>query len=104
MDWKKENIRTRYIDSITDEEALKIASLSKGCPEKFQLLKVEREVNGNNIPHVKIYYEFFSDVVFEIESDYMGIFRNLDIYTGSHFHSCYCQKEIFDLFKKWGFE
>lgn len=72
--------------------------------DDFEVTKIEREVNDNNIPHVKIHYKYICSVVHEEIEDYLGIFENLNIYTGDDFGSTYSQKEIFEAFKKMRFE
>lgn len=103
MDWKKDNIKKRYIDSITDDEAYKIAYLALGKPDDFEILKIERYVNGNNIPHVKIYCKYFETITMEYIEILIGIFNNLDTYS-DRFDSVYCQKEIFEQYSIMGFD
>jgi hypothetical protein len=48
-----------------------------------------------------MYYESF------LKEDYdnqTGIFHNLNVYIGEHFHKACCQKEVFDYFKQIGLE
>ena len=104
MDWKKENPKNRYIDDITDEEAAHIAWLTHAKPKDFVLLEVIRDVNGNVIPHVTIKCRFYESVLKDDLESQTGIFHNLNIYIGEHYHSAYCQKEVFDYFKQIGLE
>lgn len=104
MDWKAENPKSRYIDSITDEEAHHIAWLASGCPDDFKVLDIERECNGNNIPHVKIKVEYWEPVLCEVYYSRVGIFDDLNTYIAHHFHSAYCQKEIFKYYEQIGLE
>lgn len=103
MDWKKENIKNRFIYEITDEEAHKIAWFAIGEQEGFSVTKIERTVNGNNIPHVKIFCKYFEIAIMEEVESFIGVFHNLNIYQGDDFGSVYCQREIFDYFKECGF-
>jgi hypothetical protein len=106
MNWKEENKRERYIDEITDEEAYLIAHLALGRPKyDFEVVEVKRECNGNNIPHVTIRCKYVDSIIFEDVETVIGIFDNLNIYhdvcgDGNDFSSVYCQKEIFEEFKK----
>ena len=104
MNWKQENKRERYIDSITEEEATQLLFLALGKPKDFKLLNIEAYCNGNNIPHVKIFYKVYSPEVGEYYQDYIGIFESLNVYNSSRFASVYCQKEIFKLSNELGFE
>ncbi len=104
MDWKKENNKTRYIDSITTEEAIRISFLAMGEPEEFQLIRVDAKSNGNNIPHVEIHFKYLEPTLCEVVEDYIGIFEDLNTYRGKRFGSVYCQKELFEEYKKMGFE
>lgn len=104
MDWKQENKRERYIDSITKEEATQLLFLALGKPKDFKLLNIQADCNGNNIPHVKIFYKVYSPEIGEYYQDYIGVFASLDVYDSSRFESVCCQKEIFKLFNELGFE
>lgn len=104
MDWKKENPKNRYIDDLTNEEASHIAWLSHGQPKDFVLLEVIRSVNDNNIPHVTIKCRYYESFLKEDYDNQTGIFHNLNVYIGEHFHKAYCQKEVFDYFKQIGLE
>lgn len=106
MDWKAENPRKRYIDDITDEEATVIARLAMGVEDDqdFELIEVKSWDDGNNIPHVRITFYYYEVVLHEMMEGQVGIFHNLNTYTGAHFHSPYCQKEIFKKYKEFGFE
>ena len=103
MDWKKENPKDRYIDDIKWEEAKTIAFLAAGQPQYFELLHLDATCNENNIPHVILKYRYYEWALGNAEVTYMGIFENLNVYDGDHFHQVYCQKEIFEEFKKMGF-
>jgi hypothetical protein len=103
MDWKLENPKSRYIDSIKWEEAKEIAYLAAGKPEEFELLEIKTECNGNNIPHVKLHYRYLEPVLGNGEVTYIGIFHNLNTYEGSHFNIVYCQVELFKKFTEFGF-
>lgn len=103
-DWKSKNPKQRYIDSITDEEAAHIAWLTHGQPKDFILLSVDRNINGNNIPHVTIKCRYYESVLKEEIECQTGIFHNLDVYITEHFHKARCQKEVFDYFKQIGLE
>lgn len=104
MDWKQENPKQRYIDSIKWEEAKRIAFLAAGEPDNFELLKLDAESNGNNIPHVKLHYRYYEPILGNGEVNFIGIFSNLNIYSGNYFGSVYCQKELFETFKEFGFD
>jgi len=102
MDWKKENPKNRHVDDIKWEEAKKIAFLAAGKPEDFELLELDAQCNGNNIPHVKLKYKYYEPHLGNGEVNYIGIFHNLNTYEGGHFHQVYCQKELFDYYKEIG--
>lgn len=104
MDWKKENPKSRYIDDIKWEEAKKIAFLAAGKPEDFELMELKAECNGNNIPHVKLFYRYYEPILGNGEESYIGIFHNLDVYHGRNFMKPYCQRELHDLLKEMKFD
>lgn len=103
MDWKKENPRLRYIDNIIWEEAKEIAYIASGKPEEFELIEIKAECNGNNIPHVKLYYRYLEPLLGNGEENYIGIFQNLNTYLGRSFSSVYCQYELFKTYDSMGF-
>jgi len=102
-DWKKENPKSRYIDSITLEEAKKIAYLALGSPNHFKLLKLETGSPSNNIPHVKIYCKYYEECIHEDLEGVVGIFEDLDTYRDLY-HMPHSQKEIIEAYKQMGFE
>ena len=105
MDWKKENPRNRFIDDLNWDEAFQVAFLAAGQPEDFQLLKIDAKVNGNNIPHVILKYKYYEYFLGNAEIGTIGIFSNLNTYQGeNNFNSCYCQKELFKLYEKLGYD
>jgi hypothetical protein len=104
MDWKKENPKKRYIDDINWEEAKQIAFLAAGKPEDFKLLKLDAKCNGNNIPHVVLKYKYYEHFLGNAQINYIGIFHNLNTYSGDSFHQIYCQREIFKAYEEMGFE
>ncbi len=104
MDWKKENPKARYIDSINWKEAERIAFLAAGQPEEFELLKLDARCNGNNIPHVELHFRAFEPVVCDGIVDFVGIFSNLNTYVGNSFHQAECQKELFKAYSEFGFD
>jgi hypothetical protein len=103
MNWKEENPRERYIDSITEEEAYQIAFLAAGEPNIFKITGLKKECNGNNIPHVEIHYEYLEPTLMEYVETHTGIFANLDVYVGGTFHMPSCQAKIFEMFGQMGF-
>lgn len=104
MDWKEENPKNRHIDDIKWEEAKKIAFLAAGKPKEFELIELDAQCNGNNIPHVKLTYRYYEPILGNGEVNYIGIFHNLNTYIGGHFRQVYCQKELFDYYKEIGLE
>jgi hypothetical protein len=104
MDWKKENPKSRYIDDIKWEEAKKIAFLAAGKPEDFELEELKAECNGNNIPHVKLFYRYYEPILGNGETNFIGIFHNLNTYLGRGFGSVYCQVELFKAFDEMKFD
>jgi len=102
-DWKKENIKNRYIDSLTEEEMYHIAFLAEGKPKDFEVTNYEIRINGNNIPHVTVSTKYYMPELGELFESKVGIFHDLNIYHG-RFNSCYCQKEIFEYFKEIGLD
>jgi hypothetical protein len=104
MDWKEENPRNRYIDDIKWEEAKRIAFLAAGQPEDFELVRLQVDCNGNNIPHVILHYRYYERVLGNGEENFIGIFHNLNTYMGRNFGSAYCQVELFKAFAEFGFD
>lgn len=103
MDWKKENIRNRHIDSVTKEEVYKIAYLALGMPRDFRVLTYKVYVDDNNYPHLGIKTEHYEPVIGEDIEMFVGVMYNLNVYTGSY-DSVYCQKKLFEYFKEIGLE
>lgn len=104
MNWKKDNPKTRYIDSIKWEEAELIAYIAAGKPEEFELLKLDARCNANNIPHVELHYRSFEPLICDGIESYIGIFHNLDVYQGRNFHNPYCQRELHEKLKQMQFD
>jgi len=104
MDWKIENPKNRFIDDIKWGEAKQIAFLAAGKPEEFELIEIDAICNGNNIPHVKLFYRYYEPVLGDGEENFIGIFCNLNTYMGSRFGSVYCQAELFNEFKNMRFD
>ena len=102
-DWKRENLKNRYIDDINEKEAKEIAYLAAGKPKEFELIKVDASCNENNIPHVKLHYKAFDNLIFEYIKSYVGIFDNLDVYLEG-FHSTYCQRELHKKLEEFNFD
>ena len=102
MDWKRDNIKERYVDSITQEEAHHIAWLASGESDNVEVVSINATSNGNNIPHIEIHYKYYEVTLLEILETKVGIFHNLNTYSGDHYRSCYCQKELFEYYKEIG--
>ena len=102
-DWKRENAKSRYIDSLTEEEMYHISFLAEGKPKDFEVIKYNIKVNDNNIPHVVIETKYYMPELRDSFESKVGIFHDLNVYHG-RFNSCYCQKEIFEYFKTIGLD
>lgn len=104
MNWKQENPKPRYIDSITREEAQKIAWLALGKPDIIEITDVNANCNGNNMPHVKIFCNYYDRAAKKNWNATVGIFSSLDTYMSIEEESymAECQRELFEAYKEMG--